>query len=87
VLQKSLAGPLNNFAKFSTLQDYGVDKVFWLETGNVDSSQKNVVFLSRGTAKNALAIAGMSPFLHFPHLILAFGPLLQLGRSLRPGWI
>ncbi|KAI9684094.1 MAG: hypothetical protein M1829_003364 [Trizodia sp. TS-e1964] len=58
VLEQSLAGPINVFAKFSTLQDYGVDKVFWLETGNVDSSQKNVVFLIRGEeARNTQAVA------------------------------
>ncbi|KAH0544510.1 hypothetical protein FGG08_001409 [Glutinoglossum americanum] len=57
VLEKSLAGPINLFVKFSTLQDYGVDKVFWLENGNVDSSQRNVVFLVRGEkAKHAQAI-------------------------------
>ena len=46
--------------KFSTLQEYGVDKVFFLENDNVDSSQRNVVFLARG--ENVLhpqAIAGM----------------------------
>ncbi|KAI9698372.1 MAG: hypothetical protein M1836_003952 [Candelina mexicana] len=48
VLERSLAGPIGVFVKFSTLQDYGVDKVFWLENGNVDSSQRNVVFLARG---------------------------------------
>ncbi|KAI9784142.1 MAG: hypothetical protein M1839_002646 [Geoglossum umbratile] len=58
VLEKSLAGPINIFVKFSTLQDYGVDKVFWLENGNVDSSQKNVVFLVRGEkVKHAQAIS------------------------------
>lgn len=33
--------------KFSVLQEYGVDRVFLLETGNVDSSQKNVIFIAR----------------------------------------
>ncbi|KAI9834756.1 MAG: hypothetical protein M1819_002842 [Sarea resinae] len=58
VLEKALAGPLNILAKFSTLQNYGVDRVFYLENGNVDSSQKNVVFLARGEkATHAQAIA------------------------------
>ncbi|CAI6279343.1 unnamed protein product [Periconia digitata] len=48
VLQKSLAGPLNLLVKFSTLQEYGVDKPFFLENDNVDSSQRNIVFLVRG---------------------------------------
>jgi hypothetical protein len=61
VLEKSLAGPIGLFVKFSTLQDYGVDKVFLLENGNLDSSQKNVVFLARGDkAMNGQAIAGLS---------------------------
>ncbi|KAG9759968.1 Sec1-like protein, partial [Aureobasidium melanogenum] len=34
--------------KFSTLQEYGVDKVFYVENRNVDESQRNIVFLARG---------------------------------------
>ena len=38
-----------------------MDKVFWLENGNVDYSQRNVVFLARGeTGTKALTIAGRS---------------------------
>ncbi|KAL1637144.1 Vacuolar protein-sorting-associated protein 33 [Neofusicoccum ribis] len=58
VFEKALSGPLNLLLKFSTLQEYGVDKPFFLENGNVDSSQRNVVFIARGDkAKTALAIA------------------------------
>ncbi|KAL2064773.1 hypothetical protein VTL71DRAFT_3912 [Oculimacula yallundae] len=58
VLEKSLAGPIGIFVKFSTLQDYGVDKVFFLENGNADVSQRNVVFIARGeSAKHAQSIA------------------------------
>lgn len=60
VIEKSLAGPLGLFVKFSTLQEYGVDRVFFLENDNVDSSQKNVFFLARGEkAKVVSAVAGM----------------------------
>lgn len=45
VISKDLTGPLGLFVKFSVLQEYGVDKVFLLENENVDSSQRNVVFL------------------------------------------
>ncbi|KAE9970593.1 hypothetical protein BLS_008344 [Venturia inaequalis] len=48
VLERSLAGPLGLFVKFSTLQEYGVDRVFFLENDNVDSSQRNIIFLARG---------------------------------------
>ncbi|KAI4163822.1 MAG: hypothetical protein LQ342_002595 [Letrouitia transgressa] len=48
VIEQSLAGPVGILVKFSTLQDYGVDKVFFLENKNVDSSQKNIVFLIGG---------------------------------------
>jgi hypothetical protein len=59
VLEKPLAGPLNLLVKFSTLQEYGVDKPFFLENDNVDSSQRNVVFLIRGEkAKTVMAVAG-----------------------------
>ncbi|KAL3419013.1 Sec1 family protein [Phlyctema vagabunda] len=59
VLEQSLAGPIGIFVKsFSTLQDYGVDKVFFLENGNADTSQRNVVFIARGEcAKHAQSIA------------------------------
>ncbi|EEH42838.1 tethering complex ATP-binding subunit VPS33 [Paracoccidioides brasiliensis Pb18] len=45
VISKDLAGPVGLFVKFSVLQEYGVDRVFLLENGNTDSSQKNIVFL------------------------------------------
>ncbi|KAF2224957.1 Sec1-like protein [Elsinoe ampelina] len=48
VIQKSLLGPIGLFTKFSTLQEYGVEKLFVLENRNVETSQKNVVFLARG---------------------------------------
>ncbi|KAL8925091.1 MAG: hypothetical protein Q9172_002410 [Xanthocarpia lactea] len=59
VIEQSLAGPIGLFVKFSTLQDYGVDKVFFLENDNLDASQKNVVFLASGEKANqCIAIAG-----------------------------
>ncbi|TVY44811.1 Vacuolar protein sorting-associated protein [Lachnellula occidentalis] len=58
VIETALAGPIGLFVKFSTLQDYGVDKVFLLENGNADVSQRNVVFIARGEcAKHAQSIA------------------------------
>lgn len=61
VIEKSLAGPIGVFVKFSTLQEYGVDKVFFLENDNVDTSQRNVIFLARGEkATQPMAIAGTS---------------------------
>jgi hypothetical protein len=35
-------------SRFSVLQEYGVDRVFLLENANIDSSQRNVLFLVRG---------------------------------------
>ncbi|KAL5341141.1 Sec1-like protein [Aspergillus crustosus] len=46
VISQGLAGPVGLFVKFSQLQEYGVDRVFLLENGNVDSSQRNIVFLA-----------------------------------------
>lgn len=67
VIEKALSGPIGIFVKFSTLQEHGVDKVFYLENDNVDTSQKNNIFLARGEpAANALAIAGMYVCLDFP---------------------
>jgi hypothetical protein len=59
VLEKALAGTLNLLVKYSTLQEYGVEKAFFLENDNVDSSQRNVVFLVRGEkAKTIYSVAG-----------------------------
>ena len=61
MIEKSLAGPIGIFVKFSTLQEYGVDKVFFLENENVDTSQRNIIFLARGEkATQPMAIAGTS---------------------------
>lgn len=61
VIEQSLVGPLGIFVKFSTLQQYGVDRIFFLENGNADTSQKNIVFLARGeSGKHAQSIAGTS---------------------------
>ena len=61
VIEKALAGPVGLFVKFSTLQEYGVDKIFFLENDNVDSSQRNVIFLVRAEdVSHPIAVAGMS---------------------------
>ncbi|KAI1338489.1 vacuolar protein sorting 33A-like protein [Xylariaceae sp. FL0016] len=58
VIERSLAGPLGVIVKVSTLQEYGVDKFFFLENDNADTSQRNVVFMARGEcARHAQAIA------------------------------
>jgi len=74
VIEKSLAGPIGLFIKFSTLQEYGVDKVFFLENDNIDSSQKNIIFLARGEeASHAIAVAGMFNIYH-----IQFFPIMML---------
>ncbi|RYP54731.1 hypothetical protein DL768_000555 [Monosporascus sp. mg162] len=58
VIDRNLAGPLGTVVKVSTLQDYGVDKFFFLENNNADTSQRNVVFMARGEcARHAQSIA------------------------------
>ncbi|RYP65258.1 hypothetical protein DL769_006370 [Monosporascus sp. CRB-8-3] len=58
VIDRSLAGPLGAVVKVSTLQDYGVDKFFFLENNNADTSQRNVVFMARGEcARHVQSIA------------------------------
>jgi hypothetical protein len=60
VISKSLTGPIGLFVRFSTLQEYGVDKVFVLENGNTDSSQRNIVYLIQGEkAAHVQATAGV----------------------------
>lgn len=59
MLERALVGPIELLVKFSTLKEYGVDRIFFLENDNVDASQKNVVFLACGEkANSAQTIAG-----------------------------
>ena len=63
VIERALAGPIGLFVKFSTLQEYGVDKVFFLQNNNVDGTQKNVIFLVRAdNTSQTKAVAGMRSF-------------------------
>lgn len=65
VIERSLAGTVGIFVKFSTLQEYGVDRLFFLENHNVDQSQRNIIFLIRGeNAKTIRTVAGMSRIAH-----------------------
>lgn len=60
MVQKSLLGPIGLFTKFSTLQEYGVDKLFVVENTHVETTQKNICFLARGEKpKEVQAVAGM----------------------------
>ncbi|QIW96227.1 hypothetical protein AMS68_001745 [Peltaster fructicola] len=52
VVERSLAGTIGLFVKFSTLQEYGVDKVFFLENHNVGPEQRNIIFLANGENTN-----------------------------------
>lgn len=59
MLEKALVGSLNLLVKFSTLQEYGLDRLFFLENDNADGSQRNVVFLVRGEDANTVrTVAG-----------------------------
>lgn len=59
ILERSLAGPIGTIVKVATLQEYGVDKFFFLENQNADTSQRNVIFIARGEcARHAQTIAG-----------------------------
>ncbi|KAM5359425.1 hypothetical protein ACJZ2D_014479 [Fusarium nematophilum] len=58
VLDRNLVGPIGIIVKVAVLQEYGVDKFFILENDNVDTSQRNVVFIARGECgRHAEAIA------------------------------
>ncbi|KAK7459085.1 Sec1 family protein [Colletotrichum acutatum] len=73
ILERSLAGPISTIVKVATLQEYGVDKFFFLENKNADTSQRNVIFIARGEcARHASAIAGQHPSLSEPHIFPQF---------------
>ena len=66
VISQELAGPVGLFVKFSELQQYGVDRVFLLENANIDSSQRNIVFLVRGEkAHHVRIVAGKAVSFRF----------------------
>lgn len=48
MFSKELPGLVSLFVGFSVLRDYGVEKVFVLENGNTDSSQRNIVYIVDG---------------------------------------
>ncbi|KAL6248984.1 Vacuolar protein-sorting-associated protein 33 [Rhinocladiella similis] len=48
VIGRDLTGLLSLFVQFPTLKEYGVEKVFELENGNTDSTQRNIVYLVHG---------------------------------------
>ena len=74
MIEQSLAGPSSIFVKFSTLQQYGVDKVFFLENSNVDSSQRNVVFLIRGeNADKPITVTGKNALIEVALLFPRYG--------------
>lgn len=90
MIEKSLAGPIGIFVKFSTLQDHGVDKVFFLENDNVDASQKNVIFLARGEkASQPIAVAGMYvlDFLisHYVDFLVSIPPIFLIDSACGKG--
>nr|POF13047.1 vacuolar protein sorting-associated protein 33a [Quercus suber] len=82
VIERSLAGTIGLFVKFSTLQEYGVDKLFFLENHNVDSSQRNLIFLVRGeNSKQVRLVAGKSALAK--HTTLEHNPPFGSEQNLR----
>lgn len=62
VFSRDLTGPIGIFVDVSTLKEYGVDKIFVLENGNTDSSQRNIVYLVNAeVATTVQAVAGKYP--------------------------
>ncbi|KAK5088472.1 Vacuolar protein-sorting-associated protein 33 [Lithohypha guttulata] len=48
VFSRDLPAIVGLFVGFSVLKEYGVEKVFVLENGNTDASQRNVVYIADG---------------------------------------
>ena len=70
--------------RFSTLQEYGVDKVFVLENGNTDSSQRNIVYLIQGEkAIHVQATAGVYSSFYLRRDKTYFAVPLLLARTLK----
>jgi hypothetical protein len=73
------------FVKFSELQQYGVDRVFLLENANIDSSQRNIVFLVRGEkASHVRTVAGKAASFHMFFLfidIVIYARMSNMGKG------
>ena len=79
MIGRDLTGPLGLFVPFSTLKEYGVDKVFELENGNTDSSQRNIVYLVHGEKASIVqTVAGM---IHQSHLALENGTYKEIAST------
>lgn len=87
VISQDLTGSIGLFVKFSVLQEYGVDRVFLLQNANVDSSQRNVVFLVRAEKISQVRmVAGMLVFLGLPYIQIPISnahssPILPMGQQ------
>ncbi|KAF7302938.1 hypothetical protein MKEN_01256300 [Mycena kentingensis (nom. inval.)] len=57
VLDASLAGPLGLVIEVALLKHHGVDKMFWLESGPLNSTTTNIVYLCRPRIKCVKIIA------------------------------
>ncbi|KAI0274951.1 Sec1-like protein [Gloeopeniophorella convolvens] len=57
VLDPTLAGPLSLVTEVSLLQQHGVDKMFWLESGPLAAVTTNIVYLCRPRIKWVKIIA------------------------------
>lgn len=57
VLDPSLAGPLSLVTEVSLLQQHGVDKMFWLESGPLSAVTTSIVYLCRPRIKWVKIIA------------------------------
>lgn len=59
MFSRDLPAIVGLFVGFSVLKEYGVEKVFVLENGNTDSSQRNVVYIANGENPTTVqAVAG-----------------------------
>lgn len=59
MFSRELPGVIGLFVGFSTLKEYGVEKVFVLENGNTDSSQRNIIYVVDGEDPATIqAVAG-----------------------------
>ncbi|KAK9451169.1 Sec1-like protein [Limtongia smithiae] len=58
ILDRTLSAPLSHIARFSVLQEHGVDNIFWLDDGpQKDAAQRNIVYLIRGDIQNATTVS------------------------------
>lgn len=61
MLDPKVSGPLGLISEYSLLKDHGVENIYHLQAGRLDTPQRNIVYICRPKMILMKYIAGMLP--------------------------